>query len=507
MGFIDDKNNLVDQIGLFKTIGDLPSTRKTSSIDSVLSKSKNLIPFLLDLLTISCQDDEEPKKIPQESRPSFIGSDESFYRRRENALPAVPSLKDKTRCDINRIVLSILVQFLARLVKIIKEGLIKAIKESFSCGSDFKLPTPTPVFTSSVKNIDFNDLMKIDPTSEAGKLLYGNDPNTDMNLFLYNTIQSPGTTNTWSGPNGPLLNITFNSPDQLTTQVHPNYGGQNFDYFLKDYLNSIELFSIKNVNAKLLDHLFGAVSSPLNMGVEKMVDQEKTNKIMDKILDTDPCVDEIIFDDSYFSFSNSEMEDIENRSNQRSSNNALLDVGCGVVSVTVPFETLTGLTSLDTLTPELVEDRITQTFDGVGDIVSNPFSESNRKVAKNGFAYNTSLSLPNVLMWSTITPKTVLLYQISHQTVESNILNVTSNFEFSKSASIFFEFVLRESFAALIDVIYTQVKYEILRLVSRVVSKIIKEKIRIYITALNSIILPTIGGGLGVNNLISAPNV
>lgn len=62
MGFIDDKNSLVQQVSLFEVLGDLPNNKLVSNIDSVKSKSFNLIPYLLDLLGMVCKDNT---KIPK----------------------------------------------------------------------------------------------------------------------------------------------------------------------------------------------------------------------------------------------------------------------------------------------------------------------------------------------------------------------------------------------------------------------------------------------------------
>ena len=82
MGFIDDKNSLVKQISLFEVLDDLPENKLVSNIDSVKSKSFNLIPYLLDLLGMVCKDNT---KFPKKS--------------------------DKLKCDLVRILTEILVDF------------------------------------------------------------------------------------------------------------------------------------------------------------------------------------------------------------------------------------------------------------------------------------------------------------------------------------------------------------------------------------------------------------
>jgi hypothetical protein len=56
MGFIDEKQNIIDEVAVYKTLNFLPESKKTSSFESVDSKSKNVMPFLLDLLEVTSSD-------------------------------------------------------------------------------------------------------------------------------------------------------------------------------------------------------------------------------------------------------------------------------------------------------------------------------------------------------------------------------------------------------------------------------------------------------------------
>ena len=56
MGFINDKNSISSSINQFEILGNLPKTRSTSSIKSVSSSSKNLLPFILDMVNQASKD-------------------------------------------------------------------------------------------------------------------------------------------------------------------------------------------------------------------------------------------------------------------------------------------------------------------------------------------------------------------------------------------------------------------------------------------------------------------
>lgn len=101
MAFQSDKSELFEQMGVFKVIAGLPKPKKLNSMDSINSKSKNLLAFLLDLLKSSCLDN-------------------------------ATSPKDKARCEASRILIEILLEFLPVLIKIVKEGVVQGIKSWIS---------------------------------------------------------------------------------------------------------------------------------------------------------------------------------------------------------------------------------------------------------------------------------------------------------------------------------------------------------------------------------------
>lgn len=106
MGFIDDKSQTINNVALFEVLNNLPKGRSTSSLASVTSKNKNLLPFLIDLLSTTCKDNA--------NNPQY-----------------------KSKCEATRILIEILVEYFPVLLKILKEGLTKAIKAGLACGTDF----------------------------------------------------------------------------------------------------------------------------------------------------------------------------------------------------------------------------------------------------------------------------------------------------------------------------------------------------------------------------------
>jgi hypothetical protein len=153
MGFIDDKTQTINNVALFEVLNSLPKNKSTSSLDSVKSKNKNLLPFLLDLLSATCKDDEK-------------------------------SPKEKAQCEAIRILTQILIEYFPVLLKVLKEGLAKAIKAGLACGTDFKLPTFRVKIKLNIKDLDFNKMLQQSPLSTIGSTLYGKDATKDLKLVF-----------------------------------------------------------------------------------------------------------------------------------------------------------------------------------------------------------------------------------------------------------------------------------------------------------------------------------
>jgi hypothetical protein len=486
MAFQTDKNELFETMGVFNVIAGLPKTKNLNSMDSINSKSKNLLPFLLDLLNSSCLDN-------------------------------ATSGKDKARCEATRILIEILIEFLPVLVKITKEGVVQGIIAGLACGTDFTLPTQTPELTTTIDKIDLNDMMKMDPNGPAG-VLFG-DPSKDFNRFLLDTITNQSS-NTWVDRDGRgILQVTYNQPTTSTDNQPTvtmkiadgnvnsdgfNRGGTSFHDFLKDYINSVELFSSKNVIGTIMDSMFGLISSANDISVDTLLSQEKMDMSVKKILDVDVCSDNTLIDNSFYDFSNEELSYMERNASNKSRGVNVMDLGCGLVEIAVPLSILDSVSDLDTATPDQTKSIIEDVLSSAGNSVANSGSDTDGPTMKSNFGTKQVLNFPTIMMRMIVTPKIVGVYQISHQTINDTFLDVSDGYDFSKAARTFFEFVTRESLAALLEIVFNKIKKELLSLIGRVVAKIIKEKISLYIGSIAGIyITDAITGAV---DTISVPN-
>jgi hypothetical protein len=467
MGFIDDKNNLIQQISVFEVLGNLPKNRITSSFDSVKSGSRNLLPFMLDLLTITCKDDTKKRRVP----PSFDGTTVSP----SNPIP-VESPRNRGKCELNRIITSILIQFFPELIRIIKEGIIKAFKASLLCPSDFIITNNLTILEAKVNTLDHSGLLKIDVDRLPGKILFG-DVNKDLNHFIRMVINNPSVKHNWKN----ITYFTYNDINEtLKVEINEGYIGSTYDKFLKDYIDSTELISIKNLIPTVINELYGTVDSTINnIDLDSILNKEKINKTIDKILDSDVCSDEFNLNDSFFVFNNDELLDIEILANNKKSGTNVIDYGCSPYLSGVDITTLTELYNEISTTPQSgVEEVVNNYLLTLSDEATNGVSGSNDITQqKKAFNLKLAITLPKVFTNVVLTPKIVILNQLSRKIVLNNVLTMTNSFDYVKFNKIFFEFVVRESMAALLQIIYRQIRTEILLLIGNLIKKLIKEQV------------------------------
>ena len=505
MGFIDDKDNLIKEVGIFKTINGFKDNKVTSSLNTVKSAKKNILPFLIEMLSVSCEDKSEQPQT--EFDPTFSGP------------PPKGGLLEATggnvgKCNALRILLEILIDFLPELVRIIKEAVAVAIREALSCSSDFKIP-PNISQVIDIETVDHKGILKIDPDSNLlGGIFYGNGEN-DFNRFLYDLIQTPLTMNTWEGENGPMLDITFVPPGQLIVSINQNYEGKTFNDFISDYMNSIELFNQKMLIGNVIDYFFSNVTANLDFSLEQIVDEEKTNKLLDKILDTDPCADDVVYDDSFFSFDNDDLIELEERSKERKSGYRSIDLGCGVFLLSLiengDDQVVAGL--LDAIdrnndNPSEQAKQIKKLIESVGDF-SAAASPRNEKTIKNKLHTDFSIQLPKIFFKTSIlTPKILLIYNFSNYIVNGVTVTERTSYDWSRNNRVFFEYVGRESLAVLVKIVFNKLKKELLRLINKTIQRILKKIVDKRLKIIASFALPLVSGAVsGLLNRIPSPQV
>lgn len=510
MGFIEEKKLLMEEAGILKVINDIPDTKTTSSFESSDDKSRNILPFLLDFLGIMIDNKKEERQKEKEKKEKNVergftfdlpGKGKMNERRESKEEKKRKKQEEKEAERENRtywekLLFEVLNKFYPQFILILKNAIINGTIECNSCSSEFAIP-PNQKINLLLSQIDFSSVFKNDVGSTASNLLF-DDPNKDFDAFIYDTIQTPDVTNTWYGKNGALLDLTFFSynsgtttttaqPNSIDFKVNSNYNDKKFSTFLIDFMESIELFSKKKFMLTILESIFGIIASRSDVTTDELINQEKLNKLMDKMLDVDPCADEVVYDDSFYTFDNSDLAEIEKKANARKRGIVDLDLGCGIYEFdlgnnTSIFNLLNDINDSNN-NPILQEKKVVELVNKCNSLATDK-SPNNSESIKKKFNTDIILNLPKTLVNNSFsTPTIVALTNLSKYITTTIQTFQGDSFNFAIFNRCFFERVLRESFAVLVKIIFNILKREILiivrRIVKRIIKKIAKKKIEI----------------------------
>lgn len=290
---------------------------------------------------------------------------------------------------------------LDKIENTIKNILKSLIKESFSCGISPTMPIDyiTNGINIDIKRIDFFDTLKSDPSSEEGISIYG-DPTTDFNYFLYETVQTPLKPNTWNN----LLIVNYYPPTMpinvdgeikynvLNIKVHPNFINKPIFNFLNDFIDSVRFLPKQNTVPKIIDSIFGTLTSSLKKDFNTILNEVKFEKIVDNVIsngDREQVTEQVSVDNSFFTFSNEELFEIEQTATLRQSGNMILKE-CSNTPSTLPLSGLTEMASelKNSTSPSLTKEILTKQLTRLSELSSDELSDENKKLAQSIFFKN-----------------------------------------------------------------------------------------------------------------------
>lgn len=399
MSILDKKRQIFGDIAAAKTLTEsMPQLKLSSSIPS-LNNNGDSITFLSDLIK------------------SLIGY---------NAL--VKSVVD------------ILTHSLGDVEIEIKKNLKLQLKSIVSCGVNPSLPDfiKTNGIVIGVKKIDFLDLLKVDPNSSSGKLLYNDvTPNllnsTDFNTFLYSVIQNDGVTHTWKG----ILDITFVSLDpnginpnnSLIIKSNSSYNSKKLDDLNNDFIDSLELFNTENIVNKIVDMLYGSVSVKLSKSRKQLEAEAKINTVIDKMIKAD-AGDTI--DDSYFTFDNVELTKIEAEADNRKRGIVKVKAST-IIDASITEESLTEFnTQMGTaVTVQERKDVLTSSLDSMAtETTNNSTNPSDNQAIKLNFIQQIIDTLIKSIVGVVLSPKVVIVFLITFKIIYGQGLEFTNGVDF-----------------------------------------------------------------------------
>lgn len=390
MSVFDDKNKLLRLIAAQKTLAEgMPNKFKSTGI-SMLKKKLGAIKFVKDVLKI------------------LAGAK-----------------------AIRAIIVTMLARDLPKIERFIKNACKCQLKEMINCGNDPEIPDYLKYTGAGIniklRNTDYFGLFTIDPLSEEGKLLYQDSSaglnSKDMHTFLYETIQNENLSQNWGEQTtqNPIMNITYLGNTQDATNVINIKASEYYSEHKtltdlnNDYIDSLTLLPTAQMFNQIIDSVLGVVSFKVKLPIGWLKKREEVDKVIEKLITED---EEIEIDDSFFSFSNQELWDI-NQAARLKSQGVTYFTTCDNIEGNVDLSTLTSATKImETVsTKSDMEKTIDNTITMLTDEVSKNANEKEKFAIHVEFFDKIFKAIQMTMANAILSPKMALLFQINHKLV------------------------------------------------------------------------------------------
>jgi len=403
------------------------------------------------------------EKITEDKKESFLNTKSKLVGKKDAEKEAINNKKNKvfeflTKLSlivtsfesIKKVFIDTISSKLPMVEKEIKTELKKELKEILSCNIDPSIPAwlKTEGISIKVKEIDFLDMLKNDPTSIGGGLIYNDEKtglaSTDFNTFLYHVIEKNksvpnvdgGTYFPWGNATvkGDFLDVRFspkgtinNKQESNVLNFKPNANAINMtlNQFNDKFIDSINIFGSAGsdkVIGKLMDDIFGSIKSNLKLPEAKLVEEEKFKKSVECIINAENEVD-----DSFFSFSNEEINQMERDLKKRKKGIVVLDC-CkanplkldtqvlidGQNDIKNSHENPPPTFNKETSKLAAVQRTVDSITKNATSLVVDPIDIKNINV---NFILDMFKKLPLSLISFVISPKLIAIYAVNHQII------------------------------------------------------------------------------------------
>lgn len=387
MSLKESKESIFNKIAALKTLNDdLPRLKKDNSLKSI-NNSGNEFDFILDLFKVT-------------------GSFDSLLET----------------------IQEILIKELSKIEGEIKNTLKTNLKSIISCSINPTVPSYL-IYTGvtiEVKDIDFNNIFRINPESGMGKLLF-NSPydltSNDLNTFLYYTIQLGGEKN-WKN----ILNITFNETatinNTFTIKVNADYENKTLYQLNNDLIDSVTLFETNEILSKAFDNITGTLSKSIKKSNQQLLLEAQVNDIISKIINTD---DEDSIDDSFFTFSNGDIKEQEITSFKKRNGIFQLETDTEtsqIVNEQTFIDSLTGVTAtLNSSENISYSDKkvvINTAVDNISKEISKNSNSEDQSSIKNNIIENLLRNIMLTASNALLSPKMIMIFYLNSYFLNKN---------------------------------------------------------------------------------------
>ena len=409
---------------------------------------------------------------------------------------------------IKKLLITALQKIKPKILELLIDETIKAV----GCDQNQSIG-PSQIVYINVNSVDIGGLLKIDPNSKAGSVLY--EPKLveiqsnpfSMNRELYNLIQTGAPYSTshgaqYIGNSGqPLFDIQYVTEkieNGLTEQgdffkitiANRILGGNGLKQFIRDYFSTISPFEFQSVITRIFDAILNCVKIEANFGVEQTKDASAFDLIIQRIFglcldkDTEINVSGISkageldgpINDAFFNLSSIDLRNI-NQTVSNVQNKVIQFVDCGNVNIPVnSAQIIEDLTKLN-----FVEgDELIKKAEDLSNVISNDLSSKGLTIGGDISASIDTDFIKKIipgLISAIFSPKVILGLLLPLKIIGQSFFDVIRTFtEFMKNFSTYAGEIMSKVGALLIEEIVEAIKKDLFNLLQSVVLDLAKEK-------------------------------
>jgi hypothetical protein len=415
MGVGTNKNNLFNKIGSVKSISERPKTPfNTSSLSSV-SNTKDVVPFMLDVLKV---------------------------------VAGAAALK------------LLIGQLLTKVIDSSEPKIKSTLKSQFT-HSNAGDPIPNSVgggLNLEAKKIDATGKLKVSPTSTEGNLLYDSSkPNFDS--VAYSVIAN-GDEKQF----GPVSMSFNNSTDSFLFKP----SALNVGDFFGGFIDNTEILNKKEIVSNVMDSIYGSISAKRKKTPEEIYEELQLQKL----------IEQLMAGDDSFEISQNDLDELLRRAQELSEGIVNYDMGCGLLPAQLSFDDMVTLISniSGSTDPFAVGNAIEASINQAN---SSDTTDENKETIKDGFFQKIIKALTVQLAQSTIASPQVRMLMGMFSAMQANGQATLSKAKDDmKQFKVMIKCMVNEIITLIGEFIFALVAAYLIKLVTPVITEIVRAKMK-----------------------------
>ena len=445
MSLADDKRSVFNTIGAFTSMMEQGDAVRQTDLFPSISNKDDVVPFLLDVLKVVAG---------TEALKEAIGG------------------------------------IFTKLVDEVEPKMKEELKKQF-VQSNASEPLPsnftTNGITVKVKTIDVNGILKNDPNSEVGNLVYGST--TNFNTRAHDAIVNSGSAVGFSN-----MSIKYiQSSDSF--QIKPSGSTSTVSQYFADYIDSTQLIDKELIISGVMGVIYGTLVKEQDKTVEQALEELEVETLLAQVLNNNDSF--VIAPDKY--------DELLTKATQSVEGVLSYDMGCGLMPAELGLDdfssTVTTITGSDD--PFLVGNEFEKTIDQStsGSTETQELTEENKETIKDGF-FQKIINEFTVRMLGAVTtaPQIRAMFGMMSSLENEGEVLLDNATEDMKNFKTCIKCMSKEIMRLVGEFLFALALGYLIKLLKPIITRVLKEKINQYVGVIKSLTGPA---GQIAGNLIT----